>query len=286
MKTARNHGSLSTRLVLFLPGAAFCLMLPAPIAAAQAVPGVASMTDSQPAEVRRELPDAPGFLFSDSSSSRDTATGEPIPDDASWAQTSTVSRPKGTTHMKMVINPGEVAGPMTVRAKVVTGLTSSVSLYSVAGWFASAGWEHLWNSSPNYGTDSGAFGERLGAAALRGASEGVFSNSLFAPLFHEDPRYYVMGRGNNFFKRAIYAGTRTIITRTDSGRKTPNYSLLAGNFAGSALTIPYYPPLNTSFKEVCITFGGSVGGSAVGFVVDEFIVDALVDLHLKKQAQP
>jgi hypothetical protein len=184
----------------------------------------------------------------------------------------------------MVVNPGQtVEQPMTVHDKIVGGMVNSVSLFAATGWLAAAGWEQLWNSSPNYGTDSGAFGERLGAAALRGVSEGVFSNSLFAPLFHEDPRYYVMGSGHGFFKRAIYAGTRAIITRTDSGRKTPNFSLIAGNLAGSALTIPYYPPLNTSFKEVMITFGGSIGGSALGFVVDEFIIDALVDLHLKKK---
>ena len=174
---------------------------------------------------------------------------------------------------------------MTVRDKVLGGMVNSVSFYSATGWLAAAGWEQLWNSSPNYGTDSGAFGQRLGAAALRGVSEGVFSNSLFAPLFHEDPRYYVMGRGHPFFKRLVYSGTRAIITRTDSGHNTPNFSLIAGNLAGSALTIPYYPPLNTSFKEVMITFGGSVGGSALGFVVDEFIVDALIDLHIKKKAQ-
>jgi hypothetical protein len=38
---------------------------------------------------------------------------------------------------------------------------------------------------------------------------------------------------------------------------------------------------------VAQTFGSSLGGAALGFVVDEFIVDALVDLHLKKkQGQP
>ena len=77
------------------------------------------------------------------------------------------------------------------------------------------------NSSPNYGDRCWAFGQRLGAAAARGVSEGVFSNSLFAPLFHEDPRYYIMGPGHSFFKRLVYAGTRSIITRTDSGKTHP-----------------------------------------------------------------
>jgi hypothetical protein len=245
------------------------------------------------ANVHFELPDSPGALFTSASSSADVNSpdansADPAADPDGAGQTTTApSRPKGAGHLQMVVNPGEVVEKMTVRDKVVGGMINSVSLYSAVGWFAAAGWEQLWNSSPNYGTDSGAFGERLGAAALRGVSEGVLSNSLFAPLFHEDPRYYVMGRGHSFFKRLVYSGTRTIITRTDSGRNTPNFSLIAGNLAGSALTIPYYPPLNTSFKEVMITFGGSIGGSALGFVVDEFIVDALIDLHLKKkQAQP
>jgi hypothetical protein len=175
---------------------------------------------------------------------------------------------------------------MTVGDKVKGGLINSVSLFSALGWLGAAGWEQLWNDSPNYGSNSTAFAQRFGAAAARGASEGVFSNCLFAPLFHEDPRYYIMGKGHPFFKRLVYAGTRVLITRTDSGHATPNFSLLAGNAAGSALTIPYYPPKNTTFSEVAQTFGGSIGGSAVGFVVNEFIVDVLVELHLKKAQQP
>jgi hypothetical protein len=271
------------------------LLTAAPFAVAQTPLTSTPAADVIAANVRFDLPDSPGALFTRASSSADANSPDPDspdpnsadPDGAGQTTTTPQSHPKGTGHLQFVINPGETAEKMTVREKVLGGMLNSVSLYSATGWLTAAGWEQLWNSSPNYGTDSGAFGERLGAAALRGVSEGVFSSSLFAPLFHEDPRYYVMGPGHGFIKRAWYAGTRVIITRTDSGRKTPNFSLIAGNLAGSALTIPYYPALNTSFKEVMITFGGSIGGSALGYVVDEFIVDALVDLHLKKkQPQP
>jgi hypothetical protein len=289
LSKTRNQSFLSKQTILRTVGLLFAV---ATFAAAQTPLTSKPAADVIAANVRFDLPDSPGTLFTTSSSSADVSSGDPDsatpgPADSDGAQTTTGSgsRPKAAAHMKMVVNPGEVAQPMTVREKVLGGMVSSVSLYSATGWLAAAGWEQLWNSSPNYGTDSGAFGQRLGAAALRGVSEGVFSNSLFAPLFHEDPRYYVMGRGHPFFKRLVYSGTRAIITRTDSGHNTPNFSLIAGNLAGSALTIPYYPPLNTSFKEVMITFGGSVGGSALGFVVDEFIVDALIDLHIKKKAQ-
>ncbi len=231
------------------------------------------------AGTRLDIPDSPGFLFTRSSSSAD-------PDSASFDP---APKPvfKHAPHLHTIVWPGQIAGPMTVHNKVAAGLKNSVSLFSAAGWFVAAGWEQLTDGSPNYGTDSGAFGQRLGAAAIRGTSNGLFSRCLFASIFHEDPRYYVMGSGHPFLKRLVYAGTRPIITRTDSGHSTPNFALFAGNAAGSALTVTYYPAQNTTFSEVAKTFGGSLGGSALGFVADEFIVDALVDLHLmKKQGQP
>jgi hypothetical protein len=267
----------------------------APFAAAQTpaiqtTPVTQSKTEPALEQAGLDLPDAPGSLATapSSSDSNDTSaspeTPNPaLPDGASSAQAAPTATPRHAPHLQYVIRPGEVADPLTVHEKIVGGFKDSVSLFAAAGWLGSAGWEQLWNGSPNYGTDSGAFGERLGAAAIRGISQGVFSESLFAPIFREDPRYYVMGRGHNFFKRAIYAGTRTIITRTDGGRTTPNFALIAGNGAGSALTVFYYPSQNTSATEVMTTWGGGLGGSAVGFLVDEFLPDILQDLHIKKK---
>jgi hypothetical protein len=270
------------------------LLVIAPFAAGQTAanqetpaPQLAPRAAAEPVveQAHLDLPDSPGALVTPASSSSTSAdaSGEIYGESSMDDQAAPTATPKRAPHLQMTIYPGETADPMTVKEKIVGGLKDSVSLFSAAGWLGAAGWEQLWNGSPNYGTDSGAFGVRLGAAAVRGISEGVFSESLFAPLFHEDPRYYVLGKGHNFFKRAFYAGTRVLITRNDAGHNTANLSLIAGNAAGSALTIPYYPSQNTSFKEVAATFGGSLGGSAVGFVVDEFIVDFLVELHLKKQ---
>jgi hypothetical protein len=230
-----------------------------------------------------DIPDSPGFLFSSSSSSPNS---DPDPDNASFDPGPTPVF-KHSPHLRLTVYQGEVAAPMTVSAKVKGGLKNSVSLFSMTGWLASAGYEQVTNGSPNFGTDAGAFGQRLGFGAIHGISNGVFSNSLFAPIFHEDPRYYVLGPGNPFLKRLVYAATRPFISRTDSGRSMPNYALFAGNAAGAALTVVYYPARNTTASQVTRTFGTSLVGSAFGFVVDEFVVDALVDLHLKKkQPQP
>jgi hypothetical protein len=158
-----------------------------------------------------------------------------------------------------------------------------VTPFSVVGWTFSAGFSQAIDGRPNYGTNGKAFAQRLGASAARNESEGVFSSALMAPIFHEDPRYYEMGRGHPFGRRVLYAATRTVVTRTDDGRATPNYSLFAGNVAGAALTNAYYPQQNRGFGDTAKTFGTSIAGSALGFVITEFYSDALEITHLRKR---
>jgi hypothetical protein len=256
--------------------ASFALLIAViPFAAAQAPLASNPIAGSIAAGTRLDIPDSPGFLFSSSSSS--------VPPDSA----SVVSSPKvifkHSPRLQMVVWQGEIADRMTVHDKVAAGLKNLTS--SATGSLAAAGWAQLTDGSPNYGTDSGAFGQRLGASAMRGISDSLFSHSVFAPIFHEDPRYYVMGSDHPLLKRLVYAGTRVLITRTDSGHSTPNFAFIAGNAVGSALTVTYYPARNTTFSGVAGTFAGSVGGSALGFVVDEFTVDALVILHHKKKGQ-
>jgi hypothetical protein len=270
-----------------------------PFAKAQSLAITQHETDATTQQAHLELPDSPGALISTSLLSKDSAFSSSNPGAATSDETSADASGQAATaqaksqssggkhafHLAMVVHPGEIADPMTTQDKVVGGLKDSISLFSAIGWVLSAGYDQLANSSPNYGTDSTAFGKRFGAAVARDSSETIFSESLFAPLFHEDPRYYVMGPGHSGFKRLVYAGTRCIIGRTDSGHTTPNFALIAGNAAGAGLTVTYYPGINTTGRQVASTFGTSLGGSALAYVVDEFIVDALIDLHIKRREQ-
>ncbi len=181
------------------------------------------------------------------------------------------------------ILPGQQAPALHARDKFILGVRDAVSPLSAIGWLASAGYEQGVNGSPNYGQTGTGFAQRLGASAARASSEGIFGDSILAPLLHEDPRYYQLGRGHSFVRRLVYSGTRGLITRTDGGHTTVNLANLGGNLGGAALTNLYYPSLNTSFSETAKTFGGSVGGSALGFVVSEFLSDTLQFLHLKDQ---
>lgn len=179
------------------------------------------------------------------------------------------------------IPAGWRAQPLSPRAKFAVGFRDIISPEQFGGVFLSAGWEQLLNSEPNYGTDRGAFGERLGASAIRDASEGIFTDGVFASLFHEDPRYYVEGPGHSFLHRAVHAGFSPLITRSDDGHRTANLAMLFGTAAGAALTPTYYPPSNRNFHDVASVYGGSIGGYALGFLFDEFEADLLAPLHRK-----
>jgi hypothetical protein len=92
-----------------------------------------------------------------------------------------------------------------------------------------------------------------------------------------------MGSSHNFLIRLVYAGTRPIIGRTNGGHTTINFASLGGNLAGSALASAYYPPINRGFTQTMETFGGSLGGSAVGDVVSEFLSDVVHLVHPKQK---
>jgi hypothetical protein len=236
-----------------------------------------------PTQVARlALPDAPDTALSGAvdAPANFSTSAEPsfaaAPGQRTTAQSSMASR------LDSVVLATEQAPALTARDKFLMGARGTITPFAVAGWFSASGYSHLTNGPPNYGTDKGAFGQRLGAAAILDSSEDFLSTSVMANVFHEDPRYYQMGRGHSIGKRVVYAATRVLITKTDDGKTTPNLSLIMGNLAGAALSNAYYPPLNHGVGQTMMIFGGSLGGSAVGFGVSEFLDDALRLAHLKK----
>jgi hypothetical protein len=232
------------------------------------------------------LPDAPGLSDSSPSVDEYSSSNDEMDNFAGVSgaafDVAEARRRFLATRSDITIYPGQSAPALSAHDKEILGLKQTFTLFTLIGWTTSAGYTQLVNGSPNYGTDSGAFGERLGAAALRNTTQNIFGNVIFAPLFHEDPRYYKMGKGHKGYNRILYAASRALITRADDGRATPNYSLIGGRVVGAALSNTYYPQANRGFGQTAETFGTSMAGAAFGFVVTEFLDEALQVAHLKK----
>jgi hypothetical protein len=228
------------------------------------------------AEAMLTLPESPGSMVSSSSRAPSDEA-----DASSYDPTAKTPLPMALPRVKF-ISAGQAAPPQQARDKVILGLRESITPFSALGWLASAGYSHVTDSSPNFGTNSEAFGKRFGAAVALGVSKEIFSDSIMAPVFHQDPRYYQLGRTRPILKRAIYAATRPVIGRTDGGRTIPNFAFLAGTGGAAALTQTYYPTRNQSASEIFQTFGTSLGGSAIGGLFNEFGGDVARILHLSK----
>jgi hypothetical protein len=184
------------------------------------------------------------------------------------------------------IPSGYRAQPLTSREKLNVALRDLYTPQSLSGYVLAGGFSHLTNGQPNYGTNSAAFGQRVGAAFARDTSQAVFTDAVFAPLFHEDPRYYVQGQHYSLVHRTLYAISRPIITRRDNGQSTINGSLLLGYGSAAVLTSAYYPQSNRNASDIARTYGSSLGGAALGYVFEEFTNDFLEAIHSRhRQSQ-
>ncbi|QNI37415.1 hypothetical protein [Edaphobacter albus] len=226
------------------------------------------------------LPDSPGAVvaataYSDSSSSFDGI----IP----AAQTNANSNLPPARASAKLVAPGQSALPQTAGDKLLLSARESITPGSMLGWAFAAEWSQLLNTPPHYGVNGKAYAQRLGAAAALSSSKKVFGDGFLAIAFHQDPRYYQMGHSHKILDRAIYAATRTVVGRTDSGKAIPNYALILGSGSASALTQAYYPERNVHVRQFATTWGTTLAGSSIGYLVSEFSDDALEWVHLKKR---
>jgi hypothetical protein len=268
-----------TRLFAILTIALFGVLTPIARAqeTAQAPPPMEAMLVLPDAAA---LPDSPGAILVNSSSSLADTSSEA---DGQAAATSTTGPARATVgpHIKLIAS-NQLAPPQTAGNKVVMGLRDTVTPFSAIGWLFSAGWTQLIDGAPNYGTNSEAFGKRLGAAAALSTSRGIFTDCILGPAFHQDTRYYQLGRDHKFFNRVIYASTRPVIGKTDGGRDIPNYASLIGGAGGAALTYTYYPERNQTGGQVATTFATGIGSAVLNNLFNEFGGDIIQALNLSK----
>lgn len=167
------------------------------------------------------------------------------------------------------VNPGQPVHPLTSGQKLRFWLHLETVPYSPLPSFIAAGFEQGTDGNPKFGADSGAFGERLGAAFIRDAGMRFFVSSLFPVVLHEDPRYFRKASGR-IVPRGLYAGEQALLTRTGTGKITPNYSDLLGHLAACALTLAYYPAPSANGRVVLEAWTTSIAGEAGNNLILEF----------------
>ena len=150
----------------------------------------------------------------------------------------------------------ETVTPLTL---VAAGLDATVS--------------QLTRSAPLYGKHfwrSGAFPKRLGATVGDETSLNFFSDFLLASAFHEDTRYVRQGPSRKMWPRIGYAISRAVITRTNSGAATFNWSNVVGSAMSAGLSNAYYPPGSRTAAVGAVNWGTNIAGAGLTKLVPEF----------------
>ncbi len=103
-----------------------------------------------------------------------------------------------------------------------------------------AGLAQIEGSYPEFHSGAPAFARYYWHNFADTADGNLMTEFVVPVATHEDPRYYTLGRGG-LIKRTGYAVSRLLVTRTDSGGRSFNYSEIVGNGAAAAISGFYYP---------------------------------------------
>lgn len=162
--------------------------------------------------------------------------------------------------------------PLTAGGKFSLAMHDSLD-YSGFTWTAIlAGQSLALRADPELGTGIKGYGRYYWRTFADGVSGTFFTEAIVPALTHEDPRYYTMGHGG-FFRRLGYALSRTIITKTDSGGTSFNWSEVVGNLLEAGLSNAYYPPQERGLRQTTRDWGAQMESAVLNNIAKEFWPD-------------
>lgn len=163
------------------------------------------------------------------------------------------------------------APPMLSRQKYRLAARTLIDPVTFLTTAAIAGAEQYQNIFPSFGGGWAGYGKRYGAVYATQISGDMLTRAVFPVVFHDDPRYFVMGKGSKK-QRIFHAIASTWITRDDNGSQRFNYPELLGDFSSAALSNAYFPASDRGVSLVLINGFGDLGGNMLDNLFREFVL--------------
>ena len=135
-----------------------------------------------------------------------------------------------------------------------------------------AGISQAKNSTREFGQGTKGYGRYYWHAVADQAVGNYFTEAIVPAATREDPRYYTLGHGS-FLKRAGYAVSRLLVTRTDSGGRTFNISEIVGNGAGAGISDLYYASRERTWTKTGQKWATQIALDGVFNIAKEFWPD-------------
>ena len=162
--------------------------------------------------------------------------------------------------------------PLTAGEKFALAMQDSVDYSSFVWSGMLAGQSMALRSYPEFHNGVAGYSRYYWRAFADQASGSFFTEALVPVLTHEDPRYYTLGHGG-FFRRAGYALSRLVVTKTDSGGRSFNFSEIVGNGMEAGLSNFYYPPEERSLRNTAVNWVAQLEAASINNIIREFWPD-------------
>jgi hypothetical protein len=160
-------------------------------------------------------------------------------------------------------------GPLDAHQKLELAVDETISPSRFLGSMFTSGISQARDSLPGYGQGWSGYGKRFGSSVASTASNNIFGTFLLPSVLHQDPRYFVKAFGSPR-SRILYALERVVVTRTDDGESTLNWSGVLGGLMAESLAISYLPDKERTAAKTFTRFGVRIGFSALDNVVKEY----------------
>lgn len=191
------------------------------------------------------------------------------------------SKAHGAVETATVMLAQENWKPLTTKQKFAAFSNDMLCPFTQMSLLAGAKFSQATNDRPYLGPGAGGFMKRYGLDTADTANNDFIQGSLFPWMFHEDPRYIPLDSGTKK-RRTLYALSRVLITRKDSGRDGFNNSKVWGSFATSSISNLYYPRERDNSLGATVTRAGiGIGSDAAMNVLKEFWPDVARKVKLK-----
>ncbi len=142
-------------------------------------------------------------------------------------------------------------------------------IFFVSG--ALSGIAHAQNSNPSFGQGLKGYGHRYVTGYADQVITTIGVEGIFPTVFRQDPRYFRKGTGSGA-SRTLYAVSRVLVGRTDSGHRTFNFPEVLGNGYAAGIGNLYYRD-STTGRDNLSRFTTLISADALGNVLKEFWPD-------------
>ena len=180
------------------------------------------------------------------------------------------------------VSADEKLPPQTIKDKFTTGALDSVDYSSFIFVAIQAGVAQARNSTPEFHQGAAGYGRYYWHTYADYVDENLWVEFLLPTAFHQDSRYYTLGRGG-FAKRLGYSLSRAAITRKDNGHETFNASEIFGAGAAAGISSLYYPSQERTFTKTYQLWLTSIAIDAGANVFKEFWPDINNKVFHQKQ---